>query len=199
MPKLNRVACGIGRSIGFAPLRSLSTYHATAPDGIVIAEIINWTGQIIRFPRELLSEFLARQESNRTGVYLLIGDDQEVPGRRRVYVGETDNLGARLRQHATADDKEFWNHACVVTSKDQNLTKAHALFLQAKVIERATLADRVTLENAQKSLYENVPESDASDMSYFFEQISCCSSSAWDRAVFYVCFAAGRGAPTTYC
>lgn len=57
------------------------------PNGIVIAEIINWSGQVVRVPRALLSQFLERKESNRTGAYLLIGDDDEVPGRLRVYVG----------------------------------------------------------------------------------------------------------------
>jgi hypothetical protein len=142
------------------------------PEGILIAEIINWTGQVARLPRAMLGEFLARKESNRTGVYLLIGDDDEVPGRLRVYVGESDNLGNRLRQHINSTEKAFWDYACVITSKDQNLTKAHGLFLESKIIERALSADRVTLENSQTNTYENIPESDISDMTYFFEQVS---------------------------
>lgn len=141
-------------------------------NGIVIAEIINWSGQVIRFPRGRLGEFLTRKESNRTGVYLLSGDDAEVPGRLRVYVGETDNLGMRIKQHANDQDKGFWDYACTISSKDFNLTKSHALFLESKIIDRASYADRVTLENTQQSLYENIPESDLSDMSYFFDQLS---------------------------
>jgi hypothetical protein len=44
------------------------------PSGIVVAEIINWSGQVIRVPQALLGDFLARRESNRTRVYLLVGD-----------------------------------------------------------------------------------------------------------------------------
>jgi hypothetical protein len=142
------------------------------PSGIVIAEIINWSGQVIRLPRALLSEFLERKESDRTGIYLLVGDDEEVPGRLRVYVGESDNVGSRLRQHANDVEKSFWDFACVILSKDQNLTKAHALFLEAKIIEKASLADRVTLDNSKISPYDSIPESDVSDMTYFFEQTS---------------------------
>jgi hypothetical protein len=141
------------------------------PSGIVVAEIINWSGQIIRLPRPLLSEFLERKESSRTGIYLLVGADDEVPGRLRVYVGESDNVGSRLRQHVNSDDKSFWDFACVITSKDQNLTKAHGLFLEAKIIERALAADRATLENNKMAPYDNIPESDISDMTYFFDQI----------------------------
>jgi hypothetical protein len=138
--------------------------------GIVVAEIINWSGQVFRVPRALVAEFIERRESNRTGVYLLIGDDEEVPGRLQVYVGESDNVGNRLRQHVRDQDKSFWEYACVVTSKDQNLTKAHGLFLEAKIIERALSAGRVTLDNSQAGPYDNIPESDISDMTYFFQQ-----------------------------
>lgn len=142
------------------------------PSGIVVAEIINWSGQVIRLPREALGDFLERRESNRTGIYLLVGRDEEIPGRLRVYIGESDNVGSRLRQHANSEEKSFWDFACVITSKDQNLTKAHGLFLEARIIEQALSADRVTLDNSQTNSYENIPESDISDMTYFFEQIS---------------------------
>lgn len=141
------------------------------PNGIVFAEIINWSGQVIRVPRGLVSQFIERKESNRTGVYLLVGSDEEVPGRLRIYVGESDNLGERLRQHANKEPFE-WDYACVTTSKDQNLTKAHGLFLESQIIKQSIAADRATLINAQTSVYENIPESDISDMTYFFEQIS---------------------------
>lgn len=105
-------------------------------------------------------------------MYLLIGDDEEVPGRLRIYVGESDNLGGRLRQHINDEDKAFWEFACVITSKDQNLTKSHVFFLESQIIDRANAAGRVSLENSRIKLYESIPESDISDMTYFFQQIS---------------------------
>lgn len=75
------------------------------PSGIVIAEVLNWTGQVVRLPRAMLGHFLERRESGRTGIYLLVGDDEEVPGRLRVYLGESDNVGVRLRQHANNTEK----------------------------------------------------------------------------------------------
>lgn len=89
------------------------------PSGIVFAEIINWSGQVVRVPRSLLSQFLERKESSRTGIYLLIGNDEEEVGRLQAYVGESDNVGERLRQHANSKDMFDWDYACVVTSKDQ--------------------------------------------------------------------------------
>jgi hypothetical protein len=87
-------------------------------------------------------------------------------------MSESDNLGARLRQHANKQDLFDWDFACVVTSKDQNLTKAHGLFLESQIIQQAMSADRVSLDNTQMHIYESIPESDISDMTYFFDQIS---------------------------
>lgn len=140
--------------------------------GIVFAEIINWSGQVVRVPRSLLGQFLERKESSRTGVYLLIGNDEEEVGRIRAYVGESDNVGERLRQHANSEDIFDWDYACVITSKDQNLTKAHGLFLESQIIDRAKVAGRVRLENIKTKIYESIPESDVSDMLYFSDQVA---------------------------
>lgn len=142
-----------------------------SPTGIVVAEIMNWTGQITRFPREMLATFLERAESSRTGVYLLVGDDETEPGRLRIYIGETDNVGNRIRQHAN-DEQRDWNFACTITSKDQNLTKSHVLYLESRMINAAVYADRATVDNSRQKIYESMPESDLSDMAYFFEQIA---------------------------
>jgi hypothetical protein len=51
-----------------------------------------------------------------------------------VYVGEGDNVGVRISSHNKDPDKEFWEHVCIITSKDLNVTKAHARFLESKLI-----------------------------------------------------------------
>ena len=65
-----------------------------------------------------------------------------------------------------------WDYACVVTSKDQNLTKAHGLFLKLQIIDRAKAAGRVKLENVKAKIYESIPKSDISDMLYFYDQVA---------------------------
>ena len=44
------------------------------PDGMLTAEVFNWTGHVLRIPRTQLKEALARPETDYTGVYILIGD-----------------------------------------------------------------------------------------------------------------------------
>lgn len=55
--------------------------------GIITAEIMNWTGHVVTGPRSRLSELLQREETSRTGVYFLVGEDTET-GEGMVYVGE---------------------------------------------------------------------------------------------------------------
>ena len=96
------------------------------PSGLITAEIMNWTGHVLVSPRSRLAEALKRKETDRTGVYFLIGDDPNFEGKQRVYVGEADCVADRVKTHAR--EKDFWTHACLITSKDENLTKAHGDF-----------------------------------------------------------------------
>jgi hypothetical protein len=55
-----------------------------------------------------------------------------------------------LKQHARADEqggKDFWGRAIVLTSKDANLTKAHARYLESRFITLARQARRSRLIN----------------------------------------------------
>ena len=144
-----------------------------SPGGLLTAEIVNWTGHIIAAPRSDLAALLQRSETTRTGIYILLGDDPESVGGIQAYVGEGDDVRARLRAHARAADqggKDFWERAIVVTSKDTNLTKAHARYLESRFISLALQAKRSTLANGTTPPILNLPEADVSDMEHFIEQ-----------------------------
>lgn len=138
------------------------------PGGLTTAEITNWTGHVITGSRSDLADLLKREESSRTGVYLLLRDDDDAVGNTSCYIGETDVIANRLRNH---DSKKEWDRAVVVTSKDANLTKAHARYLEARLIELAKAAARVTVENGTAPGVPALPEADRSDMDYFVSQL----------------------------
>lgn len=99
------------------------------PGGLLTAEIMNWTGHLVTAPRSDLGSLLKRSEPARTGVYILIGDDPAAVAGTRAYIGEGDDVGKRLAQHARPEEqggKDFWDQVVIITSKDANLTKAHA-------------------------------------------------------------------------
>jgi hypothetical protein len=143
------------------------------PGGLLTAEIMNWTGHIVAAPRSDLARLLRREETSRTGVYVLLGDDPEALGQQLAYIGEGDEVRDRLAQHARSEEqggKDFWDRAIVLTSKDANLTKAHARYLESHFIGLATQAGRSRLTNATAPTPPPLPEADRSDMEYYIAQ-----------------------------
>lgn len=143
------------------------------PGGLLTAEIMNWTGHVIAAPRSDLGALTKRPETSRTGVYILLGDDPDDPGRDAAYIGEGDDVGKRLYMHSRPEaqgGKDFWNRAIVLTSKDTNLTKAHARYLESRFISIAAEAGRARLVNGTTPPAIPLPESDISDMEYFIAQ-----------------------------
>lgn len=141
------------------------------PGGLRTAEITNWTGHVLSAPRSDLAALLKREEVQRTGVYLLLGDDETAVGDTRCYIGEADDIATRLRQHANDPNKAFWDRVVVITSKDTNLTKSHGRYLESRLIQLAKQADRVSLVNGTAPPTPKLPEADASDMEYFIGQL----------------------------
>lgn len=142
-----------------------------SPTGILAAEIMNWTGHVLVAPRSQTPDALKRPEAARTGVYLLTGEDPEHPSRLRVYIGEGDSVVDRIKAHAKDSSKEFWTHAFIITSKDANLTKAHARYLESRIVEIAKAAGRAAVANGTEPAPKLLPESDVADMEFFLSQV----------------------------
>lgn len=142
-----------------------------SPTGPLTAEIINWTGKVLVAPRSRLADTAGREEMGKTGVYLLVGPDPEKPGRDRLYIGEADSVKSRLAYHGRDQAKDFWERTIVVVSKDENLTKSHARYLESRLIEIATNAGRAVLVNGTAPPRPPLPEADIADMEYFRSQI----------------------------
>jgi hypothetical protein len=130
------------------------------------AELSNWTGKAVAGPRSELDGVLSRDETEKSGVYFLIGTDSE-SGKSAVYVGEAEIIRDRLRGHL---DKDFWNHVVFFISKDENLTKAHIRYLEGRLIDQAKIAGRALVMNGQSS-GSKLPESDREDMEIFLDKI----------------------------
>ena len=154
--------------------RSIRLFLADGtPGGLLTAEIMNWTGHVVAAPRSDLAALLKRPETSRTGIYVLLGDDPDSVSGTVAYIGEGDEVRTRLKQHARAEEqggKDFWGRAIVLTSKDANLTKAHARYLESRFITLAQQARRSRLINGTAPPTLPLPEADRSDMEYFIAQ-----------------------------
>ena len=140
---------------------------------MITAEIMNWTGHLIAASRSDLDILLKRSEMSRTGIYILLGENPNNPLEPMAYIGEADQVKKRLYAHAKPADqngKDFWNRVLVLTSKDANLTKAHARYLESRFISLAGHAKRAKLDNGTAPEAISLPEADVSDMEDFISQ-----------------------------
>lgn len=130
------------------------------PRGIRVAEITTRIVQVIEVPRSLLSSFLSMDESSQVAIYFLIGESEDGT-ERKVYVGQTGDLRARLSKHHK--DKDFWQKALVLISRTNSLTQTHALFLEWHCLQAVRKAARYTDENGNSGSKPHTPAPMAAD------------------------------------
>lgn len=131
-----------------------------------VGEVSNWTGKALAAPRTELDDLLAREETESSGVYFLLGVNPET-GDYFAYIGEAEVIRDRLRQHKA---KDFWTSVVVFVSKDENLTKAHIRYLENRLLVEAKTVGRYELENSNSS-NPKLPESDREDMEVYLSRI----------------------------
>ena len=147
--------------------RSLELYFIDGrPDGMLTAEVFNWTGHILMAPRTQISAALARKEARHTGVYLLMG---ERDGQPVAYLGEGDDISHRIKNHDI--NKDWWTTVVLVTSAANNLHKAHVQYLEARLIEVAKSVGRVVLDNATAPGRPTLSEAAQSNMETFLDYL----------------------------
>jgi len=139
--------------------------------GLRTAELGMSTLKALVVPRASLSLAKERNEVQKTGVYVLLGPDSEHLGQKRIYVGETDAIITRLIAHNKDADKDFWDESVVFVSKDDNLTKSHVRYLEARLIGLANEAKRATVANETTPPEQGkLPEADIAEMEEFIAQ-----------------------------
>jgi predicted GIY-YIG superfamily endonuclease len=137
--------------------------------GIKHSEIVNWSGQAISSPRNLVKDLKEWTEAQRPGVYFLFGLDEN--GDESVYIGESENVFERLVQHVSDSKKDFWDEVIFFTSKDENLTKAHVKFLESKLTLLAKEANRYKILNGNNPQQSKLPRGDRDSMEEFINNI----------------------------
>lgn len=137
--------------------------------GIKHSEIVNWSGQAMSSPRNLVKKLKDWTEAQRPGVYFLFGLDEN--GSDSVYIGESENVFERIVQHVGDPKKDFWDEVVFFTSKDENLTKAHVKFLESKLTLLAKNANRYKVINGNSPQQSKLPRGDRDAMEEFINNI----------------------------
>lgn len=136
------------------------------PDGMLTAEVFNWTGHVLMTPRTRIADALSRPEAAHTGVYLLIG---ERDGEPLAYVGESDNIRERIKKHDVK--KDWWEQAVLITTAANNLHKAHARYLEARLMTKAKEVGRMPLDNGTAPAAMGLSEAAKANMEAFLDYL----------------------------
>ncbi|PHR57631.1 MAG: methionine sulfoxide reductase [Robiginitomaculum sp.] len=147
--------------------RSLELFFVNGkPDQMLTAEVFGWTGHVLMFPRTQLVEAFQRKETKFTGIYLLIGENEQGP---LAYVGEAEDVGSRIKNHDV--NKDWWTSVVLITSAANNLNKAHVKYLESRMVEIAKSVGRMDLENGNTPSRPSLSESVTASMEVFLEHI----------------------------
>ncbi len=136
------------------------------PDGMLTAEVFGWTGHILVAPRTRLPEALKRKESSYTGVYILLGEDNE---EALAYIGEGESIAARIKSHDAK--KDWWTRAVLITSAANNLHKAHVQYLESRLVQEGIAAANTKLENGTNPSLPSLSEAAQANMEAFIAQL----------------------------
>lgn len=137
------------------------------PQGIVVADVGNWNGKALSAPRGRLPELLRRPEASRTGVYILLGPNPDQVDGVLAYIGEADDISARMRIHLRSESKDFFDRVVFLVSSDEMLTKGHVRYLESQLIKLTQEAGFVVLTNDTHPDFQRLPEADRADMDTF--------------------------------
>lgn len=147
--------------------RSLELFFIDGnPEGMLTAEVFNWTGHVLVIPRTRLFDGLSRKEAGFTGTYVLTG---ELDGLPLAYIGEAEDIASRIRSHDAK--KDWWSTAVLITSSANNLHKAHVKYLESRLVEDARAIGKVTLEYVNTPPRSSLSEAAKSNMEAFLETL----------------------------
>lgn len=137
------------------------------PDGMLTASIpFQWSGHVLLSNRTQLSQALKRPEASRPGVYLLIGENEDGP---LLYIGEGDDISQRIKNHDAK--KDLWSTVVFITSTGDQLNKAHARYLESRLIETAKQINKIALENGTSPSLPSLSEAALAHMEDFLDNI----------------------------
>lgn len=142
--------------------------------GIRHAELTNRTMQGIACPQIRMGELKEYIEAagirRVTGVYLLVGHDEE--GRQSVYVGSAGDVVERILDHYWKGDiSDQWYEAVMFVNKGRNLGESDILYLEARLCEVVERAARYEVWNVRRANRPALPLRRMQAMAEWFDGI----------------------------
>ena len=137
------------------------------PEGIRIIDKMNWTGLGVVFPRNRWETARPREEFDRAGIYILVGNtDDDLP---TIYVGQGDVVRDRIQSHYKK--KDFWDWGITFVSTGARLNRAHVTWIEHELVKRAEEAKSCNLDNGNAPSEPNLSEQEKADTRAFLHEI----------------------------
>lgn len=140
-------------------------------NGLITAELSNWTGIGVKVPRIKIKEYGSRLEFQKPGVYILIGKGDN--NEDAAYIGEAEVVVDRLIQQIA--NKDFWNEVIFFGSKDKYLNKASIKYLENRLHELALKAGRYSI-NQNIPTRSELSEAEQAELEEFLAHIKVLTS-----------------------
>lgn len=137
------------------------------PNGIRQAEITTRSVRVFDVPRSELKQFTETSESTQPGLYFLLSDENG-DGEPEVYIGESDSLRDRLKNH---DSKRTWDRVVAAVSTSNSWTKVHVQYMERQAISLAKAAGARQLGNSAAGYSSHVPAPLVADCEEYLETI----------------------------
>ncbi|MBB5394141.1 GIY-YIG nuclease family protein [Mucilaginibacter sp. AK015] len=141
-------------------------------NGLISAELSNWTGKAFKIPRIKVKEYASREEFRSPGVYILFGKNEK--NESAAYIGEGEPVIDRIKEHLIK--KDFWNEVIIFVSKDKYLNKASIKFLENKMHSIGNLANRFYIFNTNTPTLSGVSEAEQAELEEFLSNIKLLTS-----------------------
>lgn len=133
-------------------------------DGLVnISESDGWDkgGELYSCPRSKIQDILDGDAIGKSGVYLLLSSS-------KVYVGQSVDLKQRIQQHNL--QKDWWERAIVLTTKQDVLNQSEITYLEACLIERAKECKTLDCDNHTSGNKHNLSKYDTTILDQYLDE-----------------------------
>lgn len=142
------------------------------PTGRIKCSLTNWIGVVYSIPRTDLAKCRNRDDLKQTGVYILLGTDEDT-GKQKVYVGQARErkngagvLG-RIIEHVGEEKLDYFTHALVIITNNDSFGATEISYLENALYNQAAAAGRVLVVNGNDPSAGNVTEEKQAELDEF--------------------------------
>lgn len=141
--------------------------------GIIECSIDEWYGISYKIPRNKIKESCKLPYINNSGIYILLGDDEET-ANKVAYIGEAEDINARLEQHNR--NKDFWNECVVFMSENNSLNKAHIKYIEHELYQLSKKTNRFIIKNDATPTKSSLGRADEIKSEKFIQKVKTITS-----------------------